>query len=108
MRQVFNWNGNFRPIGDGIWWQCVEGCDQFTLTVEQLAQKEEKRVNAVKYLTIKDYRGTLFPISIGFRTAFCVPCSEDPRMRIDKSDIILVTRWQRFNFNKDKNYLNLM
>lgn len=33
MRQVFNWNGNFRPIGDGFEWQVVSGCDQFTLSV---------------------------------------------------------------------------
>jgi hypothetical protein len=31
--QVFNWNGNLRPIGDGIWWVIRQDCDQFTLTV---------------------------------------------------------------------------
>ena len=35
MRQVFNWDGNLRPIGNGIWWPIIEGCDQFTLTVNK-------------------------------------------------------------------------
>lgn len=33
MRQVFNWSGNFRPIGDGFEWKVVDSCDQFTLSV---------------------------------------------------------------------------
>jgi hypothetical protein len=32
-RQVFNWTGNLRPIGNGIWWNVRADCDQFTLTV---------------------------------------------------------------------------
>lgn len=35
LRQVFNWTGGFRPIGDGIWWNILEGCNQFTLSVEK-------------------------------------------------------------------------
>jgi palmitoyltransferase ZDHHC6 len=33
IKQVLNYRGNFRPIGDGIWWNLIDDCDQFTLTV---------------------------------------------------------------------------
>lgn len=33
LRQVFNWSGNFRPIGNGMEWKVVDECDQFTLSV---------------------------------------------------------------------------
>jgi len=33
LRQVFNWSGDFRPIGNGIWWNVTKDCDQFTITV---------------------------------------------------------------------------
>lgn len=71
MRQVFNWSGDFRPIGNGIWWNIREDCDQFTLTMEQLAQKEEKRTHAVKYLVIKDYNGSTITCSYGCKTFCC-------------------------------------
>ena len=32
-RQVFNWDGNYRPIGNRIWWTVRPDCDQFILTV---------------------------------------------------------------------------
>jgi hypothetical protein len=32
-RQVFNWDGNWRPIGNGIWWNIRPDCSQFDLTV---------------------------------------------------------------------------
>lgn len=96
LRQVFNWTGDLRPIGNGIWWNTRGGCDQFSLTMEQLAQKEEKRTHAVKYLVVKDYNGSIITLSYGCKTACCVPCSEDPRMPIKQNENILVTRWQKY------------
>ena len=38
-----------RPSSDGIIWPVVEGCDQYTLTREQLKQKEDKRERTREY-----------------------------------------------------------
>uniref|UniRef100_A0A915E8M2 Palmitoyltransferase n=1 Tax=Ditylenchus dipsaci TaxID=166011 RepID=A0A915E8M2_9BILA len=42
LREVFNENLAFAK-GNGIWWPVVAGCDQFTLTEEQLEQKRLKQ-----------------------------------------------------------------
>jgi palmitoyltransferase len=95
LRQVFNWTGNFRSIGDGIWWNCLSSCDQFTLTLEQLAQKEEKRQHSVKYVGVKKYNGSILTCTFGCKACICVPWSEEPRITISPNDLISVTRWQR-------------
>ena len=68
------------PTGDGIDWPLVEvntgclkrrtlsrqllqGCDQYTLTREQLMQKEQKRERTREYQIIKSYSGYWFPLS---------------------------------------------
>ena len=38
-----------RPTSDGISWPVVAGCDQYTLTREQLKQKEDKRERTREY-----------------------------------------------------------
>lgn len=38
-----------QPRSDGISWPVVEGCDQYTLTREQLKQKEDKRERTREY-----------------------------------------------------------
>jgi hypothetical protein len=95
LRQVFNWSGDLRPIGNGFVWQVVDGCDQFTLTQEQLLQKEDKRVHAVKYICTQDYSGSMFPCSLGCKVLCCVPWIEESRIRIRKQEVLLVTRWQK-------------
>jgi hypothetical protein len=95
LRQVFNWSGDLRPIGDGYSWNLIEGRDQFSLTREQLLQKEDKRVHAVKYICTQDYSGTMFPCGLGCKVLCCVPWIEESRVRIRKQEILLVTRWQK-------------
>ncbi|CAF0876321.1 unnamed protein product [Brachionus calyciflorus] len=95
LRQVFNWSGNFRPIGNGMEWKVVDECDQFTLSLEQIAQKEEKRAHSVRYIVNRDYSGSFFPVSLGCKTCCCVPFSDDPRMPVVNGDEISVTRWQK-------------
>lgn len=97
LRQVFNWSSSprFQPIGDGIVWNINEFCDQYTLTMEQLQQKEEKRIHSIKYNVIKDYNGSYCPIKYGIKTACCFPWTEDPRLMILTNETISVTRWQR-------------
>lgn len=95
IRQVINWTGNFRSIGDGIWWKVVDSCDQFTLTLEQLAQKEEKRIHSVKYVAINNFGGSIITCKFGCKTCCCAPWSEEPRIPLSINDVISVTRWQR-------------
>ncbi|XP_065335357.1 palmitoyltransferase ZDHHC6 [Cloeon dipterum] len=83
------------PYGDGINWPVVEGCDQYTFTVEQLLQKQEKRQRARKYEVIRSYSGSWLPVTHGFYTFFCPPYSDEPRLRLRQGSIVLVTRWKK-------------
>ncbi|KTF85169.1 hypothetical protein cypCar_00043478 [Cyprinus carpio] len=46
-KQVFTWSGT--PIGDGIEWPVHERCNQYTLTIEQLKQKHDKRQRSLEF-----------------------------------------------------------
>lgn len=141
LRQVFNWTGNFRPIGDGFSWNILECCDQFTfsvrciylqlsqrfcdqnwhmlnigykifttivytitifkLKVEQLSQKEEKRTHAIRYIGCKEYDGSACACSYGCKTCCCLPWTDEPRMPVNENDLVLVTRWQKYEKLKE-------
>ncbi|KAH8382166.1 hypothetical protein KR009_002110 [Drosophila setifemur] len=93
LRQVFN--DECQKRGDGIEWPVVEGCDQFTLTREQLAQKEEKRARTRTYKCISPVTGRWLPIfSQGWGVCLRAPCSDEPRIRLRPDDIVRVTRFR--------------
>ncbi|XP_020282261.1 palmitoyltransferase ZDHHC6-like [Pseudomyrmex gracilis] len=84
------------PVGDGITWPVIDGCDQYTLTREQLAQKLDKRKRARNYRIIKSASGARCPIGHGFGV-FCHPrCSDEPHIKLDVGDIVTVTRWKQY------------
>ncbi|CAM6000134.1 unnamed protein product, partial [Sphagnum balticum] len=84
------------PTNNGLTWPVVEGCDQYTLTVEQLIQKEEKRSRACQYKVITIYNGRWFPLfSQGCRVCISLPISDEPRIALSLDDIVLVTRWKK-------------
>ncbi|XP_058043228.1 palmitoyltransferase ZDHHC6 isoform X5 [Ahaetulla prasina] len=89
-KQVFTWSGN--PEGDGLEWPIREGCHQYSLTVEQLKQKADKRVRSVRYQAIEDYNGAFCPVTKGVRTFCTTPCTEEPRIVLHMGDHILATR----------------
>ncbi|KAH8312001.1 hypothetical protein KR044_008968 [Drosophila immigrans] len=94
LRQVFN--DECQTRGEGIEWPVVEGCDQFSLTREQLAQKEEKRARTRTYKCIATVSGRWLPIfSQGWRVCVSAPCTDEPRIRLQPDDIIKVTRFRR-------------
>lgn len=96
IRQVLNWRGlSCRPIGNGISWNTHEKCDQFILTIEQINQKEEKRIHSVQYAVVEDFAGTFFPCKFGCRACCCIPWTEDPRIVLFKGELVNVTRWQK-------------
>ncbi|XP_076459064.1 palmitoyltransferase ZDHHC6-like [Babylonia areolata] len=93
LRQVFTLS--MRPRSDGYIWDLVEGCNQYTLTEEQLKQKAEKRERSELYIVERPYSGYLFPCSKGLRVACCIPCTDEPRIRLTPGDTVRVTRWKK-------------
>ncbi|XP_076419433.1 palmitoyltransferase ZDHHC6 isoform X6 [Peromyscus maniculatus bairdii] len=99
-KQVFTWSGV--PEGDGLEWPVREGCDQYSLTVKQLKQKADKRVRSVRYKVIEDYSGACCPLNRGIKTFFTSPCTEEPRIQLQKGELILATRGLRYWLYGDK------
>ncbi|XP_063704465.1 palmitoyltransferase ZDHHC6 [Culicoides brevitarsis] len=93
-KQVLNWN--CAPVGDGIEWPVVDGCDQYTLTCEQLEQKKVKRKRAGYYEITKEATGSWCPIwSQGIKTVIFSPISDESRIKLDVGDKVRVTRWRK-------------
>lgn len=100
-RQVFTWSG--LPETDGIVWPVHEGCHPYTLTIEQLKQKADKRVRSVQYRVIEDYNGACCPITKGFKTFYNTPCTEEPRIQLKKGELVSATRGLKHWMYGDKN-----
>ncbi|KAH7964733.1 hypothetical protein HPB49_001041 [Dermacentor silvarum] len=90
LKQVFVY-----PLGDGITWPVVSGCNQYTLTVEQILQKRDKRLRTRLYRVVRPYRGSYFPISHGCSVCMTAPLTDQPRIAVSPGDRVLVTRWQK-------------
>lgn len=91
---IFNRSQN--PVGDGIWWPVIDG-NQFTLTAEQLRQKQLKHDSSVIYIVREPYNGRLFPIfSQGLMVCLTFPWTVDePRIDTNPGEHIRVTRFQK-------------
>lgn len=94
VRQVLTWDCS--PVGDGITWPVIDGCDQYTLTREQLAQKIEKRKAAKTYRVIENVSGSWFPLKYGLNVLCHIPRTDEPRIKLKIGDTVLVTRWRKF------------
>lgn len=80
---------------DGRIWPVKEGCNQYTLTYEQILQKKEKRHRSKTYKVIAEYNGKWFPLfSQGWRTCLKFPLSDEARISLNVNDVISVTRWK--------------
>ncbi|XP_076855444.1 palmitoyltransferase ZDHHC6 [Brachyhypopomus gauderio] len=99
-KQVFTWSGV--PEGDGIEWPVNVKCHQYTLTIEQLKQKADKRVRSVQYRVVADYNGACCPIRMGLITFFRMPCTEEPRIKLIKGETIFATRGTKWWMYGDK------
>lgn len=92
--QVINFWGT--PEGDGINWPVRDDCDKYSFTIEQLEQKKLKKERAVTCKVKKGYSGARCPIfSFGFSTALCLPICAEGRIRVEKGDTMIITRWER-------------
>ncbi|OQR79089.1 putative palmitoyltransferase ZDHHC6-like [Tropilaelaps mercedesae] len=94
IRMVLAW---WVPDGDGIEWPVREGCNQYTLTVEQKVQKDDKRLRRRPYVVTRTYYGGYFPWC-GHGCCACIrtPLNDEPRLRLQIGQMILVTRWKRY------------
>lgn len=90
IKQVF-----YYPLGDGITWPVVVGTNQYTLTVEQIMQKADKRLRTRLYSVVKGYNGSWFPITQGCCVCLSAPISDEPRIVIRPGDKVQVTRWKK-------------
>nr|XP_021555199.1 palmitoyltransferase ZDHHC6 isoform X3 [Neomonachus schauinslandi]XP_021555200.1 palmitoyltransferase ZDHHC6 isoform X3 [Neomonachus schauinslandi] len=70
--------------------------------IEQLKQKADKRIRSVRYRVIEDYSGACCPLNKGIKTFFTSPCTEEPRIRLQKGEFILATRGLRYWLYGDK------
>lgn len=93
IKQVINWSQDY--VGDGIVWPVVDGCNQYTLTKEQLEQKALKRDRMILHKIVSDYNGTWCPCRYGFSVCYNMPWTDDPRMKVEKNDAVYVTRWRK-------------
>lgn len=90
-------SGTCAPIGDGIVWETREGCDQFTLTVEQIAQKAEKRARTRTYTIRQPVSGSWFPLwTQGWAVCSSPPCTDEPRIQLAVGDTVKVSRWKTY------------
>ncbi|KAJ8931441.1 hypothetical protein NQ314_015623 [Rhamnusium bicolor] len=87
-------NFSCHPVGDGISWPVIKGCDQYTLTREQIEQKNEKRLKTKIYSIIRPASGYWFPITQGCRVCINFPFTDEPRIKLDAGDTVMVTRWR--------------
>ncbi|KZC09863.1 PREDICTED: palmitoyltransferase ZDHHC6 [Dufourea novaeangliae] len=94
VQHVLTWDCT--PVGDGINWPVIDGCDQYTLTLEQLAQKKDKRKRAKTYRIIEDVSGSRLPFRHGWGVFCHPPCTDEPRIKLKVGDIVIVTRWRKY------------
>jgi palmitoyltransferase len=90
IRQVIRCS--FKPLGDGFTWPVKDGCTQYTLTIEQLEQKEDKRKRGVLCGVTQDFNGSRW--STRPMDCLCSPCME-PLIPVIEGDQMLITRWRQ-------------
>lgn len=96
IRQVFPAPFSCATVGDGLWWNVNEASDQFTLTLEQLAQKDEKRMRTKTYTIVKQATGSWCPIwSQGWKVGCQPPFTDEARIKLATGDVVHVTRWKK-------------
>ncbi|XP_065225778.1 palmitoyltransferase ZDHHC6-like [Planococcus citri] len=84
------------PKGDGISWDVRKDCSEYDLTIEQLKQKELKKLRKKPFKTVAPYNGAICPWKNGICACFRFPWSLDSRMALNPDDMVLVTRYHKF------------
>lgn len=87
---VLHWKR--RPELDGITWPVRDSCHQYTLTIEQMEQKKEKRQRSIVFAVNRPFSGAMCPLSHGARVCCCPPCIDEQRLKLQLGDQVLVSR----------------
>lgn len=80
---------------DGLTWPLREGCNEYDLTREQQAQKQEKRLRSRLYSAVVEYDGGWMPILSRPRAALSAPCTDEVRIRLAVGDLLRATRQRK-------------
>ncbi|PSN52706.1 Palmitoyltransferase ZDHHC6, partial [Blattella germanica] len=83
IKQVINFSCD--PVGNGLTWPVVEGCDQYTLT------KTKKFIILANSMT----KCTKKKLKENLQVLCHPPFTDEPRIPLTKGDRISVTRWRR-------------
>ncbi|XP_076253049.1 palmitoyltransferase ZDHHC6 [Rhynchophorus ferrugineus] len=94
IKEVLNFSA--QPVGDGVHWPVIKGCTQYTLTIEQIQQKEEKRLKTRLFQIIKPTSGYWFPIAHGIKVCCNFPCTDEARLKLEVNDLVKVTRGKKY------------
>ena len=78
--------------GDGVTWAVRDGCDQYTLTKEQIIQKKRKKERSRHYRCKEEYNGAYCPLRHGFKLFLSCPNVFEDRLAVSSGDVILVSR----------------
>lgn len=84
------------PCGNGIVWPIRPECHQYTLTIEQLEQKAEKRARSREYQVVRAFSGWWFPCFQGLGVCCHPPCTDEPRISLMSGETVIVTRWKKY------------
>ncbi|XP_014772182.1 palmitoyltransferase ZDHHC6 [Octopus bimaculoides] len=98
------WKNNLKLVfwstdeikSNGITWPVIDSCNQYTLTVEQLIQKAQKKERVVLLDIVQNYSGYWFPFSKGCRVVYNIPCSDEARIPLSVGDVVEVSRGRRY------------
>ncbi|XP_026681449.1 palmitoyltransferase ZDHHC6-like [Diaphorina citri] len=82
-------------ISNGITWPVVEGCHQYSLTMEQLEQKNIKKAHSQPVLVVKNYNGRCLPLMFGLKVSWHTPCFDIARINLQVNETVLVTRFRK-------------
>lgn len=92
-KMIFSWNPKYKF--DGIWWPIKENCNQYTLTIEQIKQKKDKKERCITYVITEEFAGTCCPITKGFKVSCCIPMSDEPHIPLEIGNQVSVSRWRK-------------
>lgn len=63
--------------------------------IEQLEQKSEKRMRTKLYKIVRPASGSWVPITQGIMVCCHPPFTDEPRIKLNVDDLVLVTRWRK-------------
>lgn len=92
-KQVINFSG--RAKGNGVDWPVKEGCNPYSLSIEQLEQKKEKQVHLVVSEVVRSYDGACCPCSHGVCVAMC-GSAMDRRVPVLVGDTFSISKYDEY------------